>query len=107
MSYIKPRCAICNIPIHDELDVTPTTLRAFDRGGVCLACELDAVDATFWQHDGSECVFTANDKGGWSENDLATLSVEVDELFQHQFFERVEAGWSYSFGHPTIKEYQS
>lgn len=106
MSYVAPHCRMCGVQMTDELDVTPETLLFFDRGGVCLSCELDESGATYWQHDDSDCVWTASPDGGWSVEDMATLDPAVDELFKHQFFERVEAGWSYSFGHPSLESKQ-
>lgn len=102
---IKTKCIVCGVELLDELEVTNETLQRFeteDQFGIptCLCCLLIDAKATFWQHEGSEVVFTASPTGSWSQEDMDTLSPDVDEIFLETFFQRIKDGWAYKIDYP-------
>ena len=91
-------CLSCGCDLLDELDVTLATMRQFEQDGskgCCLACQYDQNEVTYWQHEGSSCVWTGSKSGSWDSKDVAVLDPAVDEIFKDTFFQRIADGWSY------------
>lgn len=88
------RCEQCWIPLIEEGDETPSTVRQIrTSGGLCLQCELMANDLTFWQHGESDCVFLGPPEDT-IDDAVQQFYYECDCIPIDLFFARIAEGYS-------------